>query len=322
MDSIDWRPTATQETLRRRATLYRTIRDFFFARGVLEVETPILSNFANPDPHIESFSTMPTIDSPTAFFLHTSPEFPMKRLLAAGSGPIYQLGKVFRRGESGGRHNPEFTMLEWYRPGFSYDDLINEVEQLIATVGITGVSEKLTYAEAFHRYAGIDVHGADKRQLQDAAARHGVAVNDTLAELDIQAWRDLLLSAVIEPRLGETAPTFLTDFPLTAASLAKIKAGNPPVAARFELFVRGLELANGYEELVDVAEQQRRWHEDLATRARRGGDLNPLDTRLLAAMSSGISPSSGVALGVDRLLMCLLPSANIESCVTFPVRLA
>jgi lysyl-tRNA synthetase class 2 len=289
---------------------------------VLEVETPVLSHFANPDPNIESFSTVPAMDSPASFFLHTSPEFAMKRLLAAGCGPIYQLGKVFRRGESGGRHNPEFTLLEWYRPGFGYDDLIAEVGQLIETVGVVGVSEKLTYAEAFHRYAGIDVNVSDKRQLQIAAERLGIAVSDSLSGLDVQSWRDLILSFVVEPRLGQHRPTFLTDFPLEAASLAKIKPGNPPVAARFELFIRGVEIANGYEEVIDVAEQQQRWQADLATRARREQELNPVDCRLLAAMNSGIPPSSGVALGIDRLLMCLLPVANIDDCVAFPSRIA
>jgi elongation factor P--(R)-beta-lysine ligase len=315
----DWRPTATHAALRQRASLLARVREFFAARGVLEVETPILSAAAVSDPQIESLVTHVT-GMPGRFFLSTSPEFPMKRLLAAGSGDVYQLCKVFRDGERGRWHNPEFTLLEWYRLGFDDSALMSEVEALVALLLAPQrrlePAERLTYADALRRHAGVDLHGAEERELEAAAAKHGIVCR---AELDRDALLDLLMGLVVGPKLGCERPCFVCDYPASQASLARLKPGLPRVAARFELYLDGIELANGFHELADSDEQRARFAQDLATRAARGQTQPPVDERLLAALSAAMPDCAGVALGFDRLVAIAQNASRLSQAMAFSI---
>lgn len=316
----DWRPAAALETLRLRARLLEQVRGFFAARGVLEVETPCLSAAATTDPAIESFTTAYTGPGAAAGaprYLHTSPEFAMKRLLAAGSGPIYQLARVFRQGEAGRRHNPEFTLLEWYRPGMDHHGLMTEVAALVqALLGEMAV-ERLSYAEAFGRYAGVEPHGASLESLQECAAGHGIVPVAGLGD-ERDAWLDLLLSHVVEPQLGQAGLTFIYDYPASQAALARVRPGPPPVAERFELYCGGMELANGFHELSDGAEQRRRFEADSRRRAVLGQPTPPMDEHLLAALEHGLPACAGVAVGFDRLVMLAAGAGHIEQVLAFP----
>ncbi|GAB4351807.1 MAG: elongation factor P--(R)-beta-lysine ligase [Gammaproteobacteria bacterium] len=318
-----WQPSATLDQLRRRADLLSAIRRFFSVRGVLEVETPLLSSSATVEPHLESFRVSDSTFSPDGpLYLHTSPEFPMKRLLAAGSGPIYQICKVFRDGERGRHHNPEFTLLEWYRPGFDHFQLMGEVAELIGTLagGETPAAVSLSYRQAFLELAGVDPFGPSdslRRYVEDAGIEHQGAPAGEQEAPDY--WRDLILVHRIEPRLDRDRLTFLYDYPASQASLARVRDGDPPLADRFELYWRGMELANGFHELRDADELARRFAADQAERARLG--LKPVreDRRLLAALQAGLPPCSGVALGIDRLLMALSGATRIDEVLAFPI---
>jgi lysyl-tRNA synthetase class 2 len=325
--SGDWRPTATLEVLKLRARLLERIRAFFSERGVLEVETPILSGAATTDPALASFVTRyvgPLFPHGRSMYLHTSPEFPMKRLLAADSGSIYQIGKVFRDGESGRLHNPEFTLLEWYRTGFDHQQLMTETGELVMLLLAPYLPldppERLTYREAFQRHAGIDPHTAAAGDFAAAAGTHRISVPpDLLAHNDLAIWRDLLLTHVVEPRLGQRRLTFLVDYPASQASLARILPGEPPVAARFELYLNGIELANGFHELADPDEQRTRFERQLHARAADGLTAVPMDERLLAALEHGLPDCAGVALGFDRLVMIAAGARTIADVIAFPV---
>ncbi|KAA3627797.1 MAG: EF-P lysine aminoacylase GenX [Proteobacteria bacterium] len=317
-----WRPAADRELLIQRARLLQRIRRFFATREVLEVETPVLSSAAAGEPHLHSFDTPyhgPGAPASGRLFLHTSPEFPMKRLLAAGSGPIFQLCKVFRDGEAGRRHNPEFTLLEWYRPGLDHHALMDEVEALLRAVALgdpPAPAERLSYREAFQRYAGIDPFVA-LEHLKVHAASYAPPASD--GESDIDYWRDLILVHEVEPQLGRERPCFVHHYPSTQASLARLDPTDASVAERFELYWRGLELANGFNELADAAEQAQRFKVDRQRRESLGLPPVPVDTRLLAALESGLPPCAGVALGVDRLLMALTGVDDIRRVLAFPI---
>jgi elongation factor P--(R)-beta-lysine ligase len=322
-----WRPSADRRALEKRARLVARTRAFFEARGVLEVETPLLSAAGITDPQIEPLSTQIGGSPATRiggldgrFFLSTSPEFAMKRLLAAGLGDIFQLCKVFRDGERGRWHNPEFTMLEWYRLGYDDAALMSEVEGLVATLlepeRALAPAERLSYAEALRRYAGIDPHVASDRELELAAARHGTAV---AGSLDRDARLDLLMGLVVGPKLGCDRPCFVCDYPASQASLARLKPGSPAVAARFELYLDGVELANGFHELVDAREQRARFERDLLTRRARGQIEPPMDERLLAALEAGMPDCAGVALGFDRLVALALGADRLSDAMAFPI---
>lgn len=317
----EWLPGTSLENLRERARILQWIRAFLAERGVLEVETPILSIAALSSPAIDSFITRYTGPGHAAgldLYLHTSPEFPMKRLLAAGSGPIYQLGKVFRQGEAGRRHNPEFTLLEWYRPGFDHYALMDEVEELVAPVlGLAGKAERLSYGDAFRRFAGIDPFMASIDALRATAQRLGIEGFDAGEERD--TWLDLILSHCIEPYLGQEGLCFLTDYPASQAALARLSPGNPAVAERFELYYKGVELVNGFHELGDSAEQRKRFESELAERAEQGRDTPPMDERLLAALAAGLPDCAGVALGVDRLVMLALGAQSLDEVIAFTI---
>ncbi|WP_420465763.1 EF-P lysine aminoacylase EpmA [Panacagrimonas sp.] len=309
-----WQPSASLETLKARAELYGSVRAFFGVRGVLEVDTPILSAHATVDRHIESFAV------PGGGWLQTSPEFAMKRLLCAGSGPIFQIAPAFRREERGRHHNPEFRLLEWYRPDWDHDLLMDEVEELMHAldVGRGRSFVRLSYREAFLAFAGIDPFTETVEALARRAAAGAVPMLDLGGQaLDRDAWLDLWMSHRVGPRLGHEAPVFLHDFPASQAALARVRPGDPPLAERFELFWQGIELANGFHELADAAEQRARFEADLVWRAQQHRTTPPMDAYLIAALEHGLPDCAGVALGLDRLLMLKLGLPEVAPSLTF-----
>lgn len=314
----DWRPTASIDNLRRRAGIIGQIRRFFTERNVLEVETPALSSAAVSDPHLFPFMTAFVAEGGGAsqhLYLHTSPEYPMKRLLAAGSGPIWQLCKVYRNGESGSRHNPEFSMLEWYRPGFDHHRLMDELDQLVRSVLGCPPARRVTYADLFMDILQMDVHSCDTAELETLGRKRCGFVGN----LDRDGWLNLLFSHLVEPQLIE--PTMVYAFPASQAALAKIVDSDDsvPSAARFELFINGMELANGYFELTDAAEQARRFEADQQLRTALNRPVLPVDERLLQALHSGLPECAGVALGVDRLVMLAVGASSIDEVIAFPM---
>jgi len=317
----DWQPTASLTNLRRRAQVIDTIRRFFAERQVLEVETPSLSAAAVSDPHLFPFATDYVPEGgglAQTLYLHTSPEYPMKRLLAAGSGCIWQLCRVYRNGESGSRHNPEFSMLEWYRLGFDHHRLMDEVDDLVDVVLGCGRSRRVTYAALFVEHLGVDIHTCENAEL----ARLGLEHCDFRGELDRDGWLNLLFSHCIEPRLLQ--PTMVYAFPASQAALARVVEGDDRVAsaARFELFIKGMELANGYFELTDADEQSRRFEADQRLREIFQRPVLPTDQRLIGALQQGLPECAGVALGVDRLVMLALGASRIDEVIAFPLQRA
>lgn len=308
----DWRPTAAPGQLQARALLLREIREFFAERKVMEVETPLISMSGNTDPEIQSIRTA------DGGYLRTSPEFALKRLLASGSGDIFELGRVFRGGEAGRTHNPEFTMLEWYRKGFSHHRLMDEVTDLVKRCGRGKFDhwpvQKLSYRQLFLHHAGLDPNDADVSALAERAQESGI--NEL--ELTRRQWLDLLLSVVIQPALPEHCLTYVHDFPADQAALARVRQDNPPVAERFELYLGRTELANGYQELTDAAEQARRFEADNRQRESRGQPVYQADHNLVKALEHGLPECAGVALGVDRLLMAVTGAASITEVLAFP----
>lgn len=317
--SLCWQPSASKTALQQRAAILATLRQFFAERAVLEVETPILSAASITDLQLGFLETRwhgPGASTGKRLFLHTSPEFPMKRLLCAGYGDIYQICKVFRDDESGRYHNPEFSMLEWYRLGFDHHQLMAEVDALLQRVLQTKAGLRLRYAEAFQQALAIDPHTATDSEL---AALCQQRAQYTGSALDRDAMLQLLFSVCIEPQLGFAAPCFVYDFPASQAALAQIRAEQPPVASRFEVYVNGIELANGFHELADADEQRRRFVADNAARAERGLPAGVIDEALLAALASGLPACAGVALGVDRLMMLALSARHIDEVVSFTI---
>lgn len=299
--------------LRQRAALNALIRRFFAERDVLEVETPILSEAGNTEPNIDSFHTRFSghVDAGTPQrWLRTSPEFPLKRLLAAGVGDCYELGRVFRNGEAGGRHNPEFTMLEWYRVGWDHHRLIDETVALVrAALGLVQRDARvrvIDYRSLYQQQLGVDPFQASVAQLQ--AALGDVQVD--AAGMTRDDWLDLLMTHHIQPHFDAAVMTVVHDWPASQAALARIRPGTPALAERFELYLGSVELANGYHELNDAAEQRARFERDHAVRTARGAVLPPLDERLLAALPA-LPDCAGVAVGVDRLLMAMNQTGRI-----------
>lgn len=311
----DFRPTASWQRIGQRALLLRQVREFFDRRGFVEVQTPILSADTVVDRHLDPFSLE---ESGRVLWLQTSPEFAMKRLLAAGGGSIYQITPVFRREELGRLHNPEFTMVEWYQVGAGLEEgiaLLGDLAQ--ATLGCP-VAERLTYAEAFARYVGLDPHTAAVAELASVAGRLGVQAPQSLGADDRDGWLDLLLAERVQPQLGVGRPTILYEYPASQAALARIRPGPPPVAERFELYVSGMELANGFHELTDPAELRRRNAEVNRQRQADHKRSLPEQSRLLEAMEAGLPDSTGCALGFDRLLMVAVGASSIEEVIAFP----
>ncbi|NOX75866.1 MAG: EF-P lysine aminoacylase GenX [Gammaproteobacteria bacterium] len=314
-----WRPTATPLALQQRAALLRRLRRYFDQQQVLEVETPLLARGGTTDPHIPSYVVEASDGLP--LYLNTSPEFAMKRLLAAGMGSIYQVCKAFRRGEVGRLHNPEFTLLEWYRIGFDHVRLMDDVAALVDVLA-KGLREfeapqRLSYQVCFQQYLNVDPHRASGRELMACAAAQGIGPVAGLALDDRDGWLDLLMSHCIQPQLGQNRLTFVYDYPATQASLARVRPGPVPVAERFELFIDGVELANGFHELRDANEQRQRFEADLRARAAQGLDAIFMDERLLAALEQGLPACAGVALGLDRLQLVLSRSTRLEEVQSF-----
>ena len=308
----DWRPTGDAEALRARAGLLATIREFFAERGVLEVDTPLLSLFGVTDPNIELF----TVDSRNEQrFLQSSPEYAMKRLLASGIGDIYQLGKAFRCGESGARHNPEFTLLEWYRTDTSHHELIREVAELVAKVLPVSSWQVWSYAALFAEILNLDVFTASTETLSGKVEQEGISIDAPLSRLD---YLDLLMTHSIEPRIARWGLVFVIDFLPEQSALARlITRGENTVAARFEAYYGGLELANGYWEEAQADVLSARFAHDNAKRGLRGQEVVSADTRLLHALEAGFPDCSGVALGFDRLLMLTLGQSSIAEVMPF-----
>lgn len=320
-----WQPAASIDNLRQRAAIVAQIRAFFADRDVMEVDMPLMSQCAVSDPFIDTIETR-YADYVGAesypLYLQTSPEYAMKRLLAAGSGAIYQLGKAFRNGESGSRrHNPEFTMLEWYRPDFNDQVLMDEVEALVCPILGFEAVERQSYAQIFQQYLGFDPHSVALDQL---VAKTRQYIDIDLNDDDRDTWLNLLMSHVIEPEMAKRNAVFVYDYPASQAALAQVRVDpeGRPVAARFELFVKGIELANGYHELTDAEEQKRRLLSDQKIRSELGLPQRPLEMRLVNALRAGIPDCAGVALGVDRLIMLALGVASIQDVIAFPVERA
>ena len=316
----DWKPTANLKALRLRAELYALLRRFFAERGVLEVETPVLSSAANTDANVESFSLRfdgPGAAGDAARWLRTSPEFPLKRLLAAGVGDCYELGRVFRNGEAGKRHNPEFTMLEWYRVGMNHHQLMDEVSELLKAA-LTLAGRRATVLETSFRQLYLDKFGFDPLLAPEEVLRSPLQVYGIdPAGLNRDDWLDLLMTHLVQPTIPANRILLVYDYPASQCALARVRAGDPPVAERFEVFLGPLEVANGYHELNDAAEQRQRFEADLARRRARNAATPPIDERLLAGLPK-LPACAGVAMGVDRLLMAMMGSDKISDVVAFP----
>ncbi len=320
MNSESWRPSAAVETLRLRADLLRTTREFFAARGILEVETPALSTAGVSDPALDAMTVTTTGLDSKPYFLQTSPEYAMKRLLAARAGDIYQICRVFRDGELGRWHEPEFTLLEWYRVGWDENRLMDEVESLLVLLLEPHYrlepTVRMSYAECFREFLRMDFRSGDEA-LRAVLSR--VAI-DIPAEIDGDGLLDLALSQLIVPRLDPKALSFIYDFPESQAALARIKPVEPPVAARFEAFGGGIELANGFGELTDAAEQQRRFDSELERRSHDGRPVPSLDEHFLEALRHGLPTCAGVAVGVDRIVALAAGLDNVAQTMSFSHR--
>ncbi len=312
---IGWRPTADSRARLLRAALNRMLRDFFAERSVLEVETPMVSQSANPDPAIAPLGVGPSE------YLRTSPEFPLKRLLCAESAPIYELGRVFRDGEAGRRHHREFSMLEWYQPGYSMTQLVDEVVELIQqALALTALPplpvEQLRYHGLLSQFLGEEIP-SELDALRHCCTAKAAMNQQSASKMNRDQCLDLLFSAA-----GEALPvdqiTVVSHFPASQAALARLDPANPQLALRFEVFAGGMELANGYDELLDGDELGERFNRDNEQRAKAGAAPLPVDEALLAAQRAGMPACCGVSVGVDRLLMLIGDFSHIHEVINFP----
>ncbi|OOV86386.1 elongation factor P--(R)-beta-lysine ligase [Oceanospirillum linum] len=321
IDASLWQPSAKIRNLRLRAEVLKQVRDFFAECNVLEVQTPVLGRAGSTDAYLSSMQSRCSgggLSEPLDLYLQTSPEFHMKRLLAAGSGAIWQLATSFRNGEVSERHNPEFAMLEWYQPGYDLNDLMAEVQALISEVLEVDRFSCQSYRSLFRQHLEVDPFTSELSQLQRLSHdKTGI----TAEELDRDACCDLLMSSCIEPLLGRDEITFVIDYPASQAALAKVKTDDEgdQVAARFECYYRGIELANGYHELTDAAEQAQRFAEDNRQRKVLGLPEVTVDQYLVAALDSGIPECAGVALGFDRLLMLKAGADRLSDVISFSI---
>jgi len=318
--SPDWAPTASLENLRARAEMLATIRQYFAEQNVLEVDTPSLSSAANTDLNIDSISAH--YHGPLApvdlLYLHTSPEFPMKRLLASGCGAIYQICKVYRDDECGRYHNPEFSLLEWYRPSFDQHALMAEVDALVSLVlGVSDTSlRKLTYQQAFVEAVSFDPLSSDNATFEHCAQQHAMNVVG-MDGATHDEWLDLLMDQVVIPALGK-GRIFIYDYPASQASLARLDPDDNRFAQRFELYIDGIELVNGFHELTDAAQQQQRFEKDNTKRQYASKPIMPIDENFIEALKVGLPDCAGVALGLDRLLMLKVGASDIKQVLAFP----
>ena len=314
----NWQPNTTLDTLKCRAELLDRARNFFKEHNSLEVDTPSLSQSTTPDPNIESFITFYNNQQ---YYLHTSPEFPMKRLLAVGSGAIYQICKVFRQAEAGRNHNPEFTMIEWYQPDMQYHKLMQQVDALVRCLLQDKLSledtQFFSYKDIFLNLIGINPHTANESDLYTVIEKNKIQLYQSDTSLTKDALLDLIMTHLIQPALPKNAPIFIYDYPATQAALANIRKEKINLAERFELFINGVELANGYQELLDAEEQQQRFENENSARANSGMESIPIDGNLIAALRHGLPMVSGVALGLDRVLMLATGVTSINDVIAF-----
>lgn len=322
----DWRPACSLEVLKKRAWMLTCIRNFFAQRQVLEVETPCLASATGTDQHLTALSSqlqVPGQAHRATYYWQTSPEFAMKRLLAAGTGSIFQICKAFRDEESGRYHNPEFTLLEWYRVDFDLFELMDELGLLLSQVLSSSESDRccefISYKQVWMDYVGIDPHSASLAEFEHCAEGHCLTEAASLCGNDVSVWLDFLFSILIQPHLGHHVITFVYDYPACQASLARIRSEQPAVAERFEVFIEGIELANGFHELKDADEQQRRFQHEQQQRQVRGLFVPRQDQRFLAALRQGLPDCSGVAVGLDRVLMLIVGQEHIDEVLSFPV---
>ncbi|AFP84693.1 elongation factor P--(R)-beta-lysine ligase [secondary endosymbiont of Ctenarytaina eucalypti] len=319
--SAKWQPSASMSTLLKRNKIIQKIREFFSDRGFLEVETPAMSRATVTDVHLVSFQTRfiePGATDGLSLYLITSPEYHMKRLLAAGSGPIFQICRSFRNEESGRYHNPEFTMLEWYRPNYDMYQLMHEVDDLLKIILSCSSVETFSYQEAFTRYVGLDPLSVDKWKLYEAAVKWDLG-NAISKEEDRDTLLQLLFSMMVEPKIGRDKIAFVYHFPASQAAMAAISTQDHRVAERFEVYFNGIELANGFHELTDAPEQRQRFEKDNRKLVEKGLTEKPIDENLLAALYQGMPACAGVALGVDRLVMLALKAECLSDVIAFPL---
>ena len=324
MAQVAWQPSCSLELLRLRAQLHQKIRQFFTERNVLEVETPLLCSAIGTDPNLDFFTTQYNwLPEQQTLFLQTSPEFAMKRLLAAGSGSIYQICKAFRNGESGRFHNPEFTMLEWYRVGFDLAHLMDEVEALI-TVLFDGnmalqPTQRISYQSLFQQTTGLNPLLFSYEEYASYAQDNGLIDAVSLCGQDHTSWLDFIFSQQIQPKLAQNTLWLVYGYPTCLPSLARVNDGNPLTVDRVELFINGIELGNGYHELTDPKEQARRFDKEIAVRKTENRPIVTKDERLLAALEAGLPDCSGIAIGLDRILMLLSNSPIIDEVLAFSI---
>lgn len=319
--SINWQPECSVSLLHLRADMLYKIREFFYANDVLEVETPLLSHAAGTDPYLEHFTTSQPADD--CLFLQTSPEFAMKRLLAANTQSIYQICKAFRQAESGRFHNPEFTLLEWYRVGFNLQQLMDDVELLLSQMlrgeRFPDKAQRINYNDIFAHYTELNALQFNLTEYQAFAIKQGLPEALELCTDSHADWLDFLFSHCVQQHLGATGLCMVYDYPACLPSLARSKKDNPLVVERVEIFLQGIELGNGYFELTDVNEQRYRFEQDLLIREKNGAVKINKDERLLAALQSGLPDCSGIAIGLDRLLMILSQKESITKVLAFSI---
>ncbi len=324
MTAIEWRPSCEITQLKQRAQMLAAIRQFFADKKVLEVETPLLCQATGTDPELDFFkSNYHFPPNNKILYLQTSPEFAMKRLLASGCGSIYQICKAFRNGEQGRYHNPEFTLLEWYRVGFDLHQLMAEVAELISelltpTLAIKSI-QKISYQDLFFQITGLNALEFCAKSYQAYALEEGISEAIALCENDHNLWCDYIFSFKIQPTLVNNTLYLIHSYPASQASLARINSDNFAVADRFEVFINGVELGNGFFELADVTEQQQRFEKEIQARVNKKLPSVKKDQRFLAALKVGLPNCCGVAVGIDRLLMLLSASDDIASVLAFPV---
>ena len=318
-----WQPSCSLELIRLRARLLHEIRSFFYAENVLEVETPILCHAIGTDPYLDFFSTSQLPGNQPVLYLQTSPEFAMKRLLAAQAGSIYQITKAFRKAESGRLHNPEFSMLEWYRVGYDLSRLMDDVElllnQFLPAERFPDPAERISYTDVFLQYTGLNALQFNLSAYSRVAEKLGFPEAIRLCADDHPAWLDFLFSHSVQQHLGKTGLCMIFDYPACLPSLARLNLDNPLTVARVEVFIDGIELANGYNELTDIGQQRSRFDQEILLRDRNGAAKVHKDERLLAALQSGLPDCSGIAIGLDRLLMIISEKKHIDEVLAFPI---
>ncbi|MES2203944.1 MAG: elongation factor P--(R)-beta-lysine ligase [Pseudomonadota bacterium] len=307
---MSWQPSATIDALKNRAEILRTLRDFFYQRHITEVETPLLCKAGTTDVYLDS---MTVTSNQKTRYLQTSPEFAMKRLLAAGIGDCYQICKAFRCDEAGQYHNPEFTMLEWYRLSFNHHQLMNDMDDLLQLILKCQPAKRISYQQLFLDYLNIDPHLASVEDLKKISPELCSVLNETTDTKD--DYLMLLLSHLIEPKIGFDRPCFIYDYPASQAALSKVRENK--FAERFEVYVNGIELANGFHELQSAQEQLERFQKDNKKRRELNKPEVPIDDHLIAALENGLPACAGVALGIDRLIMLAQKKENLYDILSF-----